>query len=155
MALWVPPAVAQQRTADILERVHGTLERFNAELKRIDPYLQLVRADPRADHPSLRPGYWHILRVPPDAPSMIRVIEGPNGEYREPDSQVFEELRHDDMWSDRSRRERERRQRELKRARDAERRRETEDRRQEMYERLRSKTVLQVAVPKEVSNEPA
>lgn len=134
-------------TAGLLDRVHGALAHFNRELKRIDPYLQLVRADPRSEHPLLRPGYYHLIRTPPDGPPSVRVVQGPDGEFREPDSSLFEELQRDDLWSDRSRRQRQQRQRELARAAEREKEHETLDRREEMYQRLRSKVVTSVAVP--------
>ena len=147
MSLWVPEREARQQEAgEVLGQVHDALQHYNAELRRIDPYLQLVRADPRASHRNLRPGYYHLIRTPPDGPPSIEVWEGPNGEFREPGSELFEWLRHADLWSDRTRREREKRQRELKYAREREKARETEDRREEMYQRLRSKSNLSVAI---------
>ncbi|MGH2761383.1 MAG: hypothetical protein ACRDLD_02185 [Thermoleophilaceae bacterium] len=116
MSLYVPPQVAaelveeRQRHAADLRRhveVRDALERFNAELRRIDPYLQLVKARLDTELPGLRPGYYHIIRHNPGAPSSIKVHEGRDGEFREPDSGLFRELAESDMWSDRARAQRE------------------------------------------------
>jgi hypothetical protein len=77
----------------------------------------------------------------------VEVWEGDDGEFRELGSDLFEWLRHADLWNDRSRRQREKRQRELKRLAERERELETEDRRQEMYERLMSKNNVSIQVP--------
>lgn len=147
MSLWLPEAEARRQEAvSVIDQVHGALEHFNRELRRIDPYLELVRADPRSTHRMLKPGYYHLVRTPPDSPPTVTIWEGPNGEFREPGSELFEWLRHADLWSDRTRRVREKRQRELKRMAEREKAHETEDRREEMYQRLRSKTRLSVAI---------
>lgn len=150
-SLWTPTRAQkearQAEAAALLSRVHRELGHFNYELQRFDPYLQVVRADPRADHRLLRPGYYHLLRIPPDGPPTVEVWEGDDGEFRELGSDLFEWLRHADLWNDRSRRQREKRQRELKRLAERERELETEDRRQEMYERLMSKNNVSIQVP--------
>lgn len=149
MSIWLPETERfRQQAESVLDQTRSELEHFNRELKRIDPYIQLVRADPQSAHPQLRPGYYHIIQTPPGVPPTVEVWEGPNGEFREPGSDLFEYLRHTDGDSNRSRREREKRQRELKRAREREKERETEDRREELFQRLKSKSTVRIAVPK-------
>lgn len=157
MALWLPNGVTREMddakkdfTAQVMGQVQEELERFNKEIRRLDPYTSLVRADPRSKHPQLRPGYYHIIRRPPDGPPMIEVWEGPNGEFKEPGSDLFEWLRHSDLWSDRTRREREKRQKQLKKLAEREREAEAYDRREELYQRIRSATRTSIAVPKGV-----
>lgn len=154
MALWVPPAeferqldVRQRHLAELLGQV-DLLEKmtyWNKELRQIDPDLQLVKANEDTRLPELRPGYWHVLRRNAAAPVTVIPVQGPNGEYREPDSSLFEELRRGDMWSNRSEAERKRTMRKLKQAEERQRDREREERIDEAVERLRSKSRLQVA----------
>lgn len=83
-----------------IDRVNSTINEFNQELRRIDEHLQLVRAREKCSPEStLKPGYWHVIRDNPGAPPSVMIIEGPNGEYVEPTSQVFERLREGDLWS--------------------------------------------------------
>lgn len=155
MSLWVPPALAaknaelsRQAAAEYLHHVelHDQLRRWNRELKRIDPYLQLVKAREDSSLPGLKPGYFHVLRHNPTGPPSLIVHQGPNGEFREPDSGLFEELRKGDMWSERSMRERKAKERELARAEAAEKEREAEERRQEIAERYRHRMGTQVFI---------
>lgn len=88
------------------------LRTWNRDLKEIDPYLELVKAKPQVTAQGLRPGFWHVIRRNPGAPTCrVLVVETPEGEYKEPDSSLFDELRKNDMWDDRTVRARERRSR--------------------------------------------
>lgn len=153
--MWVPPKVH----ADLLDErrrldeatlkgmeLLAELKRFNAELQRIDPHLELVRASPNATLPGLRPGFYHLVRHNPSAPVSVEVLEGPGGEFVEPGSNVFDLVERSDMWSARAMRARQKR--ELDHARSEERRRERE-REQRLYEirdRLRSLNGDQILV---------
>src|SRR5215204_3167156 len=98
MALWLPPVAQRAQRAAIENVVLGQVElqhkldHWNRELKRIDPYLEVVRASEDATHPSLKPGYYHVLRRPPVGQASILVHEGANGEFRDLDSGLFRTL---------------------------------------------------------------
>ena len=74
-------------------------------LRDIDPYLDLVYVTrpPGTDvdpPPGLRWNRWHVRRSAPgqEFPAFFP-IEGPNGEFMEPHSGVFERLKEQDSWS--------------------------------------------------------
>ena len=123
--LWLPPGVTQEMhqntqrfNAGLLERLQGQpkLDRFDYELRRIDPYLSLFQApeDPAAGRGlPIRPGFWHLLRQNPGAPWSVMTIEGPEGEYVDAlqcPSAVFDQLRKQDLWREGSLRERQARE---------------------------------------------
>lgn len=145
--LWLPPSERQRRIDRRAEYATSLLvglaakERFddwNRELKQISPYLELVKAHSQARHPALRPGFWHVLYRPPAGVPTILVHEGPDGEYREPDSGLLEMLRRSDLWSDRSIRERERIDRMLEQSRQRRIEREREERIDEVRQRAKA-----------------
>jgi hypothetical protein len=152
-SIWTPTSAQQELvreyTSEIMEQVHDDLEHVNKELRQIDPYTEVLRADPRATHPNLKPGYYHVIRRPPDGPPMIEVWEDPlTGEFKELGSDFFEWLRHSDLWSNRTRREREKRQKELKKIAEREKAAENADRKEELYQRIRSMGRTSISVPK-------
>ena len=146
--LWLPPSehqrVLDQRARYAVEMAHGMARATNAkeidrDLKRIDPYLELVQAHETANHPQLTPGYYHVIRHNPGtAPTVVLAVKGPAGEFREPDSQVFEELAKIDAWSDRSRKEQERRRADAERTARSRKKREREERVDEVWHRIKS-----------------
>lgn len=142
----------RQHAADLLRHleVKGTLDLWNRELKEIDPYLQLVKAREDTTMPGLRPGYWHVLRHVPGGPPSVIVYEGPNGEFREPDSGLFEELRRGDMWSDRAKWERDRLQRKLDQAEQHRKERERKDINEEIRDRIKSAWNTSIRVPRSI-----
>lgn len=97
------------------------LEEWRKELRTIDPYLDLVRAKDSAEGvPGLKPGYYHVIRHNPGAPTSLMAIETEDGGFKEPDSSVFDMLRRSDFWNDELQRDR---RRKLERARESENRR--------------------------------
>lgn len=151
MPLYVPErfAAREAHRAQVKASVDmaiGQLDYWNRELKRIDPRLQLVRAHEKTTLPGLKPGYFHAIRDNGADPPSIHIHEGPNGEYRDPDSGLLEDLAKGDMWNTRSRREAEKRASEAKAAAQRQRERERELRVDEIHERLVSKNRLQVLV---------
>lgn len=105
---WVPPTVSRehrqvtaQHDADVLLRAKAALPQFNYDLKQIDEHLELVYVDSLTDVGAtpLRAGYYHVLRRNPGAPVTVQVVEGPNGEFMEPTSALFEQLRFSDLWN--------------------------------------------------------
>jgi len=132
--LWLPPTHEQKLIEDRLaqnaeleaqvER-YDFLETWNAELKRIDDRLIMVQAKEGTTHPALRPGRFYVLLVDAGVPTAIFPPDGSG--YQEPSSQVYEDIRRWDGWSNRSQKQREKRMKELEDAQAYRRRRETED----------------------------
>lgn len=151
--IWTPDSAALDLRAERaallraqVDRYRETFRHFNQKLKEIDPNLELVRASEDATAPGLKPGYWCVVRHVPGGQPLVIVHQGPNGEYREPDSGLFEELRRGDMWNDRARKDREKAERKARQAREREEEREVADRVDEMTERLRSLKGTQIRV---------
>jgi hypothetical protein len=144
MDLWLPEGEradrVEQHEALVRQMLidHNRLEAWNQELKQIDERLELVRAHDTAKAPGLKPGYYHVLRHNPGGPPSLIAVEGPKGEFREPDSSLFERLKSWDCWDDRVLRDREERQRKLEVARERQQRREHEDRLDEAMLRLKA-----------------
>lgn len=139
MAIWVPPRVAarlQDESRQYTAEVHQSLERdaalehWDRMLKQIDPRLYLVKArNPVVAGTALRPGYWHILRDNGDkgAPPTVMTIEGPNGEYVEPNSAIFDLLRRNDLQRPGAKREMKEAEERARQAQEREREREREE----------------------------
>lgn len=155
--LFLPPGVTrelqQERIAHYarvtaLTHYSEVMDDFNRDLKQIDPYLELVKAKETIDAGTpLKPGHWHIIRHNPGAPPSIMTIEGPDGEYIEPDSAVFRQLLE---WCDLQNpavghRRRERAE-ELRQAEQRRLAREREDADDEAMERYRAATRTQVSM---------
>jgi hypothetical protein len=95
----LPPIALYNAEREKLSHRHEHLKWFDAELKRIDWRLSLVRAHDGAVDRDLIPGYWHIKRDNSQhgmADSYLP-IKGPNGEFMEPHSGVLDRLRERDM----------------------------------------------------------
>lgn len=144
--LWLPPTHAQQLVEDRLrhnleveaqtERI-DFLETWNHELKRIDRRLTMVQARENARHPALRPGRFYVLLIEDGVPTAIFPPDGSG--YDHPSSLVYEDIRRWDGWSNRSEKQREKRLREIDRAREYRERREHEDRLEEAMDRFHNK----------------
>lgn len=145
MSLWVPPRVSRELQAstdqyrnEVLNRARhrAVIDRFNPELRRVDPYLEMVWFDEDVtDVFGVMPARYHLLRNNPDAPPSLEPICGPGGEFMEPNSGLFEWLRRSDMWNASAREDRERAQREAERAAERAREREREDVEEEFRDR--------------------
>lgn len=155
--LWTPPSVTRElkdntnkARAEMMQMVYlkGVMDDFNRELRDIDPYLELALASEKilAGNP-LKPGFWHIIRHNPGAPPSVMTIEGPNGEYVEPTSEVFRMLKEDnDMWNPASMHRKRKREEELDRAKERRKERERKERKDEMLERYAAATRTQVSM---------
>lgn len=157
MSIWIPPAAAakqreaaQQFTQQLISQADavGRIQHFNKELKKIDPYVEVVKADDNATHPALKRGYWHIVRRPPVGMPAIVVHEGPDGEFRDLDSGILQTLRDGDMWSSERQRDRERMARKAEKAKEREEERERETRIDEIMDRLKVKASPGVRIPR-------
>lgn len=108
MSLVLPDVVQYNRELDdCLERLDRTRERagwlkhFDAELRKLDQRLSLVRAGTQFTMPGLVPGYWHVKRRndPPAMDSYLPLM-GPDGEFVEPHMGILENLKRQDLQRD-------------------------------------------------------
>lgn len=156
--IYLPQSIRSGIEQDRLEimqqysEVRGTLDRFNPELRRIDPRLHMVKAhDKVAAGSPMKAGYYHILLDDPAAGTvMIKPLQYDNGEFREPGSWMFEELAKEDMWNDRAMREGRERSRRMREAGERQRQREASERSAEFNERWRSANRTQILVSKSI-----
>lgn len=130
--------------------VSGKLEHFNRELYKIDRYLSVVLAKPNTSVQGLKPNFYHLVRMRPGHLAYIKPIEGPNGEWRDLDSSIFDLVAQDDLWNDRSQREQRQKARRAEDARQRQIIRERQDRAREFDERLKSRLNTSISVPKAV-----
>lgn len=160
MALWVPPSVTAEmmeerraHTAEALRQLElrNELRDWNRQLKEIDSRLELVKAREDTTFPGLKPGYYHVVRHNEGAAPSFIVHEGPNGEFREPDSGLFERLRRGDMWNDRAMRDASERDRKLQAAAERQRAREREERVEELMDRAKAAWNPGVRVTRDIS----
>lgn len=147
MTLFLPPTITRglqqerlQMQTDLVKMTHmkETMDSWNRDLRQIDPYLELIKAqeNPEVQIHALKPGYWHIIRHNPDAPPSITTWEGPEGEYREPDSGIYDHLRLNDLQNPEVMKAIKKKRITLERLRKERENRENEERRQELFERL-------------------
>lgn len=155
--LYVPPNVraeAQRDEAEMLMQIveiEGTLARFNAELRQIDPYLRMVRAKENLEPGSpFKPGYYHVVRHEPGFLAYVTPLEYENGEPREPGSWVFDHIAKEDLWNDRVQRDRKERERKLREAQQRQSDREAQDRAGDFDERLKNANSTQILVPRSI-----
>lgn len=147
MSIWVPPKAAKELRessreyeADVMSSLErdAKLAHWERMLHEIDPKLHLVKArNPVKTGTALRPGFWHVIRDNSDkaAPPTVMTIEGPNGEYIEPNSAIFDLLRRNDLQRQGSRHEREERERRIEQQKEREKERELADLTAEAMER--------------------
>lgn len=151
--MWTPPKVTreliaerQQRESLALqalkaERDQSFQEEFNRELERVWPGMRLLWCPDPAPVDAVamgaRPGRWCILMPSQTGgPGSVKPLLGPSEEYVEPGSWVFDMLREQDWWNPEVRRERERVQAELARAKDKREAREREERMELMMDHV-------------------
>lgn len=132
-----------------LEHTAGNLDYYNRELYHIDRGLKVIMAKPNTQHPDLKPGYYHLIRSECETcPTMLKVWEGPDGEWRDLDSSIFEWVKEADMWNDRTQRELRNKARQAEQARQRAQNREAMDRAHDFDERLYNATHVQISVPR-------
>lgn len=130
-----------------------TVKHYTTELKKIDPDLELVKASNTANVAGLRPGYFHVLRK--GMPCTLLVLEGPNGEFREPDSTLFDFVHQQDLWNDRAQGINKERQRKLHEARERQTDRERQARVEEANERIASLNRESISFSPDVKMRPS
>lgn len=106
-------------------------EHWTKELRRIDPYLEIVWVGERVDHPDLYPARWHVFRNNPEGPPSAWPLIGDEGEYREPGAWVLDEMRAADMYNDRVHRDKADARRRLQEAKNRQKKLEAEQRKDE------------------------
>ena len=150
--MWLPPTVSkellaereqfraeleQQVVREKMLKVKDTLDYFNYHLRRIDDKLEMVRAANTVRRDScLKPGYYAIIRWNVGAPPSVINIEGPNGEFVEPNSGVFDMLARNDMWDPANQRLVAQRHELARQAAERERERERAERQEELRDRV-------------------
>ena len=152
---WVPPTVSRehrrvtaQHDADVLVRAKAALPQFNYDLKQIDEHLELVYVDSETDTGAtpLKAGYYHVLRHNPGAPVTVQVVGGPNGEFMEPTSALFEQLRFSDLWNEQNMSRLRSRHERAAQAAERHKIREREDRHEETKDRWNAATRTSVSM---------
>jgi len=161
--LFVPPKVAYELQQETLRREAEGLRELQVEAKekwRLEFEAELQRIDHRLFGPvwcpdpapldavvmGAQPGRWHVGRWNEGAPATLLPIQGPNGEYMEPTSRVFEQLKAMDWWDDRVMRDKRKRERQMEEARIAREERERKEFDEEMYERYMAVSRTQVSM---------
>jgi hypothetical protein len=152
--MWVPPAAQRELVEErrryeaelALSSQRELLDRWSAELQRLDPNLELIRASENATAIGLKPGYFHVMRRSPTGPPELWPLEGPDGEFREPGSWLVEWLERSDMWNGRAMSERRKRELEAIRAKERAREREEEERVDELAQRWAAASRPQVLI---------
>ena len=92
-----------------------------------------------ATAPGLKPGYYHVLRHNPGGPPSLIAVEDEEGNFKEPDSSLFNRLKEMDCWDDRVLRDREKLQRKLDEATERRKKREREAKAEEILDRLKAR----------------
>lgn len=158
MSLWTPHGVttkmAQEREAlaaslFALSEAGGLLDYWNKRVREIDPYVQVVKGrEQAAPIAGLKPGYYHLLRVPPDGPPTLVVHETPDGEFMDLGESIIDRLKRNDLWDVRVQREKERQLKEQDAQRASQAASDADERREELKDRYKHKYVTKIAVPR-------
>lgn len=157
MGLLLPPGLrdsTREYEAEVLsmvDRFRSVMDWFNRELREIDVNLELIFAPPTVKVVGLMPGRWHIMRHMPGGPPTLIPYVGPNDEYLDPDSGIFEMLRRSDMWDERAAGDQRRRVEASAAAASRQKAREAEARREEIKERMAAATRVQVSMNRDVA----
>ena len=136
-SLWLPPSERERREeaahayaaeVDRQAGIRSVQQEWDRLLADIDPRLRLRKAQEGASLPGLKPGYWYVIRHQDVGPPHLICHEGENGEYRDPDAELLDKLRHWDTWDDRVQRDRDRRHERIRTAYERQKEREREAR---------------------------
>lgn len=119
-------------------RRDATMDYWTRELQKIDPRLMMIKAKDSTTVPGMKPGFFHVLRVNEGAPPSLIPLETPDGEFKEPDSSVFDLLRRNDLWNREAVHDRKRMTREAVDAERRRREREQNARAEELRERVKA-----------------
>lgn len=123
------------------------VQHWTKELKSVDEHLELAWIPENiTPHPAIVPGRFHILeqRPLPSPPNVLPLVKGcvtgdpDDDDFIEPGAWMFEWLRKNDHWSQRSQRLREERMAAAESARQRAHEREKEEQALELDERIKS-----------------
>ena len=127
----------------------ATLDYWDAELKKIDEDLFMIKAADDATAAGLKPGYYHVIRRIAGGPPAILPIVGDEGEFVEPTSRLFDVLREGDLQNPRAMEARRRRDEEAARRRARDKQRGHEERVSEMMDRWRAANQTSVSMSRD------
>ena len=99
--LVLPTWVAANAERDKFAQQSAEWQHMDRQLKELDPQLSLVYVPERVPvtaAPGILPGRWHVKRASEGELDLYIPICGAQGEYRDPDSGIVEELRRRDLW---------------------------------------------------------
>lgn len=99
--LIVPLNAMREEAIDQGPPVAPFVKQINAELRALDPHLELVWIGPNAKRgliPGVEPGRWHIRRTPPGLIHSYWPVMGPDGEYVDPSMKIIEDMKAADLW---------------------------------------------------------
>jgi hypothetical protein len=158
--LYLPPSALRdlrlEREAQTLEfvetaRQSAVCREFDPLLQRIDPLLSMVFCREPAPHAVVaagaRPGRYNVLRESHNGgPRSFMPIVGPNGEFVEPTSRVFETLKSMDSWNPAVQRERREREESIEKARAKREADELREANEDVLERYKAVSRAQVSM---------
>lgn len=151
--LWLPSEVRREN-AELQEQLDTEVEAlayWTKALQQIDPYLSVVMAKMTVTVDGMKPGYYHIIRqTGPNSPVYIKPVENPDGTWRDLDSRVIEQAQEDDLWNDRTQRERRKIREQAEAARQRQMAREKQDRIDELNRRWHSANSVSIAIPRSI-----
>lgn len=151
--LWLPSEVRRENAAlqEQLDTEVEALDYWTKALQQIDPYLSVVMAKMVVTVDGMKPGYYHIIRqTGPNAPVYIKPVENPDGTWRDLDSRVIEQAQEDDLWNDRTQRERRKISERAEQERQRQMAREKQDRIDELNRRWKSANGVAISVPRSI-----
>ncbi len=106
-SMWLPPAVShelREKTREhnaaalhMFDLNYGIMDKWNRELRKIDPLLRLGKAKEKADAVGVVPGYYHLIRINPGAPIWTVPLHDGTGGFVEPSSAMLDMLRASDL----------------------------------------------------------
>ena len=154
-SLWVSPKVARElvdqrihQAADILKmvRLDPLCVQLTTYARGFDEKVSVVKASEKAEHPGIRPGFYHVMRFNEGAPLSINAIEAPDGGFMVPTTATLDRLRDSDMWNSRVVRDRRRAHEAEQEAIRRQEQQETADRQQEILERWKAVSETQISM---------
>jgi hypothetical protein len=100
VSLILPPKVQFDLEREAwAEQQEEWAKKFSKELQGLDRRLSLVWIkDSAPEYGGLVPGRWHVRRKNDRGPDSYMAITGPDGEYMEPTSRIFDQLQQADLW---------------------------------------------------------
>ena len=144
-------AAEHRQMLEELEDVTGKMAYYERELRtNVDEHLRIMMAKPTVSIDGLKPGYYHIVRLRPGHPAYIKVVENPDGTWRDLDSYVFTLVGEDDLWNDRLQREKNQKRRKAEEARQRDKQRAAQERAAEFDDRLKHAMNTQILVTKDI-----